>query len=99
MTDIGPLLRSNRAAYFGRRYLMTPNRTLTRRNLAPDDGAWGRTCRSQSRPHPKPQKTSRSHGRVEQARQLLAPVYGGFTERFDTLDLKEATGLLGELAS
>jgi class 3 adenylate cyclase/predicted ATPase len=31
------------------------------------------------------------------ARDLLAPVYGWFTEGFDTLDLKEAKTLLGEL--
>jgi hypothetical protein len=33
----------------------------------------------------------------EGARDLLAPVYGWFTEGFDTLDLKEAKALLGEL--
>ena len=32
-----------------------------------------------------------------QARDLLAPVYGWFTEGFDTLDLKEAKALLDEL--
>jgi len=31
--------------------------------------------------------------------RLLAPMYGWFTEGFDTLDLKEAKALLGELAS
>jgi hypothetical protein len=31
------------------------------------------------------------------ARELLAPVYGWFTEGFDTLDLKEAKTLLDEL--
>ena len=31
------------------------------------------------------------------ARDLLAPVYGWFTEGFDTLDLKEAKALLDEL--
>jgi predicted ATPase len=31
------------------------------------------------------------------ARELLAPVYGWFTEGFDTTDLKEAKALLGEL--
>jgi hypothetical protein len=31
------------------------------------------------------------------ARKLLSPVYGWFTEGFDTLDLKEAKALLGEL--
>jgi hypothetical protein len=29
--------------------------------------------------------------------RLLAPVYGWFTEGFDTLDLKEAKALLDEL--
>jgi predicted ATPase len=36
-------------------------------------------------------------GKLEQARELLAPVYGWFTEGFDTLDLKEAKTLLDEL--
>ena len=33
-----------------------------------------------------------------QAYELLAPVYGWFTEGFDTFDLKEAKRLLDELA-
>ena len=33
------------------------------------------------------------------ASSLLAPVYGWFTEGFDTRDLKEAKALLEELAS
>jgi class 3 adenylate cyclase/tetratricopeptide (TPR) repeat protein len=41
----------------------------------------------------------RSQGKVQQARELLAPVYGWFTEGFDTLDLKEAKALLEELAA
>ena len=40
----------------------------------------------------------RSQGKPEQARELLAPVYGWFTEGFDTLDLKEAKAMLAELA-
>ena len=36
-------------------------------------------------------------GRRGEARNLLAPVYGWFTEGFDTADLKEAKGLLDEL--
>jgi tetratricopeptide (TPR) repeat protein len=36
-------------------------------------------------------------GRRAAARDLLAPVYGWFTEGFDTVDLKEARGLLDEL--
>ena len=36
-------------------------------------------------------------GRRAEARELLAPVYGWFTEGFDTVDLKEAKGLLDEL--
>ncbi len=41
----------------------------------------------------------RDQGKPQQARDLLAPVYGWFTEGFDTLDLKEAKALLHELAS
>ena len=40
----------------------------------------------------------RDQGKPQQARELLAPVYGWFTEGFDTLDLKEAKALLEELA-
>jgi class 3 adenylate cyclase/predicted ATPase len=40
----------------------------------------------------------RDQGKPQQARELLAPVYGWFTEGFDTLDLKQAKALLDELA-
>jgi predicted ATPase len=39
----------------------------------------------------------RDQGRHAEARDLLAPVYGWFTEGFDTPDLKEAKALLDEL--
>ena len=39
----------------------------------------------------------RDRGKRRQAGDLLAPVYGWFTEGFDTLDLKEAKALLDEL--
>jgi predicted ATPase len=39
----------------------------------------------------------RDQDKVQQARELLAPVYGWFTEGFDTRDLKEAKALLDEL--
>ena len=40
----------------------------------------------------------RDQGKRNEARELLAPVYGWFTEGFDTRDLKEAKGLLEELS-
>jgi predicted ATPase len=40
----------------------------------------------------------RDQGKREEAHELLAPVYGWFTEGFDTLDLKEAKKLLDELS-
>jgi class 3 adenylate cyclase/predicted ATPase len=40
----------------------------------------------------------RDQGKPQQARELLAPVYGWFTEGFDTRDLTEAKALLDELA-
>jgi predicted ATPase len=39
----------------------------------------------------------RDQGRRAEARDLLAPVYGWFTEGFDTPDLKETKALLDEL--
>jgi tetratricopeptide (TPR) repeat protein len=39
----------------------------------------------------------RDQGKMKQARELLAPVYGWFTEGFDTRDLNEAKALLDEL--
>ena len=41
----------------------------------------------------------RDQGKPQQARELLAPVYGWFTEGFDTRDLKEAKALLEELVA
>jgi predicted ATPase len=40
----------------------------------------------------------RDQGKRDEARKLLAPVYGWFTEGFETLDLKQAKALLDELA-
>jgi predicted ATPase len=39
----------------------------------------------------------RDQGKVREARELLAPVYGWFTEGFDTRDLKDAKALLEQL--
>ena len=39
----------------------------------------------------------RDQGKRAQARDLLAPVYGWFTEGFDTQDLEDAKALLDEL--
>ena len=41
----------------------------------------------------------RDQGKPQQARELLAPIYGWFTEGFDTRDLKEAKALLDQLAA
>jgi len=41
----------------------------------------------------------RDQGKRDEARELLAPVYGWFTEGFDTVDLKQAKALLDELAA
>jgi len=38
------------------------------------------------------------HGRRGEARELLAPIYGRFTEGFDTADLKEARALVDKLS-
>jgi predicted ATPase len=41
----------------------------------------------------------RDQGKRDEARELLAPVYGWFTEGLDTPDLKQAKALLDELAA
>jgi predicted ATPase len=41
----------------------------------------------------------RDEGKTVEARKFLSPVYGWFTEGFDTRDLKEAKKLLDELVS
>jgi predicted ATPase len=41
----------------------------------------------------------RDQGKRDEARELLAPIYGWFTEGFDTRDLKETKALLEELAA
>jgi predicted ATPase len=40
----------------------------------------------------------RQQGRRHEARELLAPIYGWFTEGFDTADLQEAKALLQEFS-
>jgi predicted ATPase len=40
----------------------------------------------------------REQGKRDEAQKILAPVYGWFTEGFDTLDLRQAKALLDELA-
>ena len=40
----------------------------------------------------------RDRGRRAEARDLLAPIYGWFTEGFDTADLKDAKALLDQFA-
>jgi predicted ATPase len=39
----------------------------------------------------------RQQGKADEARQMLAEIYGWFTEGFDTKDLQEAKALLAEL--
>jgi len=48
-------------------------------------------------PHAQP-RLWRDQGKRDEARDLLAQVYGWFTEGFDTPDLKQAKSLLDELA-
>ena len=40
---------------------------------------------------------SKKQGRRDEARTMLAEIYGWFTEGFDTADLKDAKALLDEL--
>ena len=46
----------------------------------------------------EPRPAVAEQGKRREARDLLAPVYGWFTEGFDTRDLKDAKALLDALA-
>ena len=48
-------------------------------------------------PRPVSPGCGRDQGKRAEGRDLLAPVYGWFTEGFDTADLKDAKALLDEL--
>jgi hypothetical protein len=85
-------------------------RCLAERGLALRDAAAGggclRRCRALIQPLGNSARTRRDErnawlwrdqGKRSEAHALLAPVYGWFTEGFDTLDLKEAKALLTEL--
>jgi hypothetical protein len=61
---------------------------------------WARTQQAKSwelRTATSYARLMRDRGRVGEAHGLLGPIYGWFTEGFDTPDLKEAKALLGEL--
>ena len=46
----------------------------------------------------RPPASGADQGKMREARELLAPVYGWFTEGFDTRDLKEAKAPLSTLS-
>jgi predicted ATPase len=63
---------------------------------------WARTQRAKSwelRTATSYARLMRDQGRIDEAHELLAPVYGWFTEGFNTKDLQEAKALLMELAA
>jgi tetratricopeptide (TPR) repeat protein len=63
---------------------------------------WARTQQAKSwelRTATSYARLMRDQGRVAEARELLAPIYGWFTEGVGTKDLKEARALLDELSS
>jgi predicted ATPase len=62
---------------------------------------WARTQQAKSwelRTATSYARLMRERGRAREARDLLAPVYGWFTEGFATKDLKDAKALLSELS-
>ncbi len=56
-------------------------------------GSWARTRRGHALA-----RLWHSQGKTTEASNLLAPVYGWFTEGFDTADLKQAKALLDDLS-
>jgi predicted ATPase len=48
--------------------------------------------------HVEPCALHATEGRRDEARAMLAEIYGWFTEGFETADMKEAKALLDELS-
>ncbi len=67
-----------------------------RRSACPRDGRHDTRHLEAARRH-QPRPAVGEQGRRAKARDLLAPVYGWFTEGFDTADLKDAKALLDQL--
>jgi predicted ATPase len=59
---------------------------------------WDTSHGPERNPEAPADRSAQRQGQRAEARQLLAPVYGWFTEGFDTADLKEAKALLQELS-
>ena len=105
--------RASRAAGLGRALVLCRNpphqglaalaeRRSGRRRSAPIIASldWARTQQAKSwelRTATSYARLMRDQGRVGEAHDLLAPVYGWFTEGFGTKDLKDAKALLEEL--
>ena len=70
-------------------------RTSFRQALISGSGARCRLVGAARRDQPRPPLAEQ--GKRAQAHDLLAPIYGWFTEGFDTADLKDAKALLDEL--
>jgi predicted ATPase len=64
---------------------------------ASTDDVSTRARQTRSRSRPTRARLWRDQGKRQHARDLLAPIYGWFTEGFDTLDLKEGKALLDGL--
>jgi len=81
---------------------MPPGCAVPSRRAATLTLAWARKQQAKSwelRTATSYARLMRKRSREREARELLAPVYGWFTEGFDTRDLKKAKALLDELAA
>ena len=56
-------------------------------------------CGARRRTRTEAQGLGQQQGQRAEAYDLLAPIYGWFSEGFDTADLQEAKALLGELGA
>jgi predicted ATPase len=88
------------AAHQGAFAVMEENATVTAEDLFLKALDWARRQGARSwelRAATSLTRLWRDQERTEDARELLAPVYGQFTEGFETIDLKTAKALVDDL--
>jgi hypothetical protein len=93
----GPSRRFGHSRYFRFGWERTIVNRMQDRHRSQSEGRAGKADYSWH--PPSMARLWRDQGKRDEARDLLAPVYGWFTEGFDALDLKQAKALLDELAS
>ena len=95
---VKPRLIGSGASCCGRRTLPSPQELSTAFNARSDTARKRKAKSLELRAIMSLARLFSSQGRRDEARSMLAEIYGWFTEGFDTADVKDAKELLEELS-